>query len=51
VGQITSHAGALALALVRVDRLTKALEGGGAVTAGGATAKLRDDPAKLGRAS
>ena len=50
VGQITSHAGAHALALLRVDRLAKAVEAGEAVTANGASATLLDDPAELERA-
>lgn len=50
LGQITSHAGAVALALLRVDRLAKAIEAGQAVCADGAPATLLDDPAELERA-
>jgi len=43
VGAITSAAGPSALALVRVDRLAKALEAGEPIRAGGTAAHLRDD--------
>ena len=50
VGKITSRAGALALALLRVDRLAKAVAAGQPVTAGDAPAQLMDDPADMERA-
>ncbi|PWE17609.1 folate-binding protein [Marinicauda salina] len=43
VGEVTSAADGLALALVRVDRLAKAVEDGGAITLGEAAARLLDD--------
>jgi hypothetical protein len=47
VGVVTSSLGAAALALVRVDRLAKALGLGAAITAGTKAAHLLDDPASL----
>lgn len=47
VGVLTSTAGAQALCLVRVDRLSKALETGGSVTAGGAPATIITDLSSL----
>jgi folate-binding protein YgfZ len=43
IGAISSAVGETALALVRVDRLAKALEAGEAITAGPARAHLRED--------
>ncbi len=47
VGMITSSAGEAALALVRIDRLARALEGGEAVTANGAAVEVLDDLSAL----
>jgi len=47
VGALTSTAGAAALSLVRVDRLSKALEAGGAIIAGGAEAAILTDLSTL----
>ncbi|MCR9128677.1 MAG: folate-binding protein [Alphaproteobacteria bacterium] len=47
VGAISSAAGSHALALVRVDRLAKALEAGEPIMAGGIAAHLRDDLTSL----
>jgi folate-binding protein YgfZ len=47
VGALTSTAGGAAVALVRVDRLSKALEAGAAVTAGGAPVRIITDLSAL----
>lgn len=50
LGEITSSTGASALALLRTDRAAKALDAGAPLTAGGLTARLRDDPDVLAQA-
>jgi len=50
LGELTSSAGGNALALIRTDRAAKALEAGEAILAGGAPARLLDDPATLSSA-
>ncbi|MGJ3232135.1 MAG: YgfZ/GcvT domain-containing protein [Oceanicaulis sp.] len=44
LGAVTSSTGPHALALIRTDRASKALEAGDAITAGGRAARLLDDP-------
>ncbi|MGX6648827.1 CAF17-like 4Fe-4S cluster assembly/insertion protein YgfZ [Maricaulaceae bacterium MS644] len=50
LGVVTSSAGGVALALIRTDRALKALEAGEAIMAGGAPARLLDDPEGLAQA-
>ncbi|MFW6413328.1 MAG: YgfZ/GcvT domain-containing protein [Oceanicaulis sp.] len=50
LGAVTSSAGSRALALLRTDRAAKAIEAGDPITAGGAPARLVDDPATLAQA-
>lgn len=47
VGAITSHAGPMALALVRTDRVAKAIDAGNGLTSDGAAATVLDDPGAL----
>lgn len=50
LGEVTSSVGGNALALIRTDRAVKALESGETIMAGGAPARLLDDPASLSSA-
>ncbi|MEQ8403915.1 MAG: hypothetical protein RKE49_02375 [Oceanicaulis sp.] len=50
LGAITSSAGPHALALLRTDRAAKAIEAGEPISAGGAAARLVDDPETLAQA-